>query len=135
MKQVRRRMIEPCSIAEVGINVRVNRIANGKGPVGHGQMMQMMPLRFSGVGDFSGRSRAAQMTAVAYLPATLAVKRRAVENDDARLIRTQRIHGFAVDQDRQHGAVSFVHLIPKEVGFPANANRLAVVHFEPSVIL
>ena len=128
-------MIEPCSIAEARINVRVNLIANVEGPVGNGQMMQVMPLRFSGVRHLGGRGRAAQMTAVTYLPATLAVKRRAVENDDARLIRTQRIHGFAVDQDRQHGAVSFVHLIPKEVGFPANANRLAVVHFEPSVIL
>ena len=67
-------MIEPCSIAEARINARMNLIANGKRPMGDFQVMQMMPLRFSGVGNFSGCGRAAQMTAVTYLPTTFAVK-------------------------------------------------------------
>jgi hypothetical protein len=34
------------------------------------------------------------------------------------LIRTKRIHGFAVDQNRQHSAVSFVHRHIRGSRFP-----------------
>ena len=121
--------------ASAGIDARVNLIANAERPMGDFQVVQVMALRFSGVGYLSGRVLATQMTAVTHLPATLPVKRRTVENDDARLIRTKCIHGFALDDDRQHSTVSFVRFIPKEARFPSDADRLAIVHFESSVIL